>query len=138
MAAVALECRHGRERVCRALDELAGLDVAEVVGRQIGQQSEPHVGRRSAVRDHRYRMFLEVVRRQPMIFGADEGFEKCPRPARQFLQEDNLLVAEFCFAAYQRPADPPRDGRRRQPQEKHGCCDRQRARPGGQQPSCGR
>ena len=63
MAMMALQLAHRAQGVGSARDELAGADVTEVVGRQIGQQRHPDIGRRSPVRDHQYRVFLHVVGR---------------------------------------------------------------------------
>src|SRR6185312_4231533 len=117
VAPVALEALHRRERLGGALDQLARAEVAEVVRRQVREQREPHVGRRSAVRDDSGGMLLEIVRRQPVILRADEGLEEVPGLARGCAQEVRLLWREPRLAADKRQAHPPRDGRRGEPQE---------------------
>ncbi len=59
------------------VDELAARDISEVARGHVGEKREPHVGRRRPMRDGRDGMLLEIVRRQPMIVGADKGFEEC-------------------------------------------------------------
>ena len=63
MALKALQRIHAFQGVDRTSEQLANLDVAEITGRQIGQQGEAHVGRRGAVSEDGDRMFLEIVRR---------------------------------------------------------------------------
>ena len=61
----------------------AGRNVAEIVGGQVREQRQSHIGRRRAMRDDGDRMLLIVIRRQPMIVRADESLEECPGLARQ-------------------------------------------------------
>ncbi len=109
MPFVARQAVHRAHRVRRAPQELPGRDVPEIAGGQIGEQRQPHVRRRRAMRDARDRMFLPVVRRQPLVVGADEGLEERPGPARELAQEQRLLRRQSRLAAGERPADPPRD-----------------------------
>jgi hypothetical protein len=44
MPLVTLERRHGAERIRRSLDELPRGDEAEIVGRQVGEERQAHVG----------------------------------------------------------------------------------------------
>src|SRR5215210_8101414 len=78
------------ESQLKSFDELKCSDVAEVVRRDCRKQKQTDVGRRGAVRDDGLRVFLKIVRRQPLIFLADEGLEESPRAARD--QMRHLLV----------------------------------------------
>ena len=105
---------HRVECIRRALDELSGRNVAEVVRGQIREQRKPHVGRGRAMRNHGNRMLLIVIRWQPVIFRTDEGLEERPGLARNLLQKNDLVGRQPCFTAGERPADPPGDGGARQ------------------------
>ena len=85
MTLMTCQAGHGRERICGAFNEGPGRNIAKIVGGQIGKQCQPHVGWRGAVRNHIKRLLLIIVRRQPMIFWTDEGFEKRPGLSRIFL-----------------------------------------------------
>ena len=114
---VALHGVHRIECVRRALEELAGRDVAEVAGAEVGEQSEPHVRRRGAMREAHGGMFLVIVRRQPVVVGTDEGFEESPRASREHAQEESLLSCEPRDAAAQRAAHPPREAGCEEPKQ---------------------
>ena len=70
------------------------------------------------------RIFLEVVGRQVVVVGADEGLEEPPGPARDHAQERHVLGLEVVRPGHQRPAHPPGQHRREGPQEQ----DRRRER----------
>ncbi len=106
---VPLQPVHRAQGARRALDELPGGKVAEVVGRQIRQQGQPDVGRRRAMRDRGDAILLIVVGRQPVVFRADEALEEGPGATRKFAQEAHLLERQGRLAAGERTADPPRD-----------------------------
>ena len=116
---VAFEFFHGAHRIRRALSEFSGRDVAKVVGRKIGQQRHADVGRRSTVRDRANTVFLIVVGRQPIVFGANVSVEKRPDTTRQGTQEKQLFVAQAGLAAHQRATDPPSNDRRDKPQQQN-------------------
>ena len=122
---MALQRGHGGQRVARAFQQAASGDVAEIVRGQIGQQRQPHIGGRSPVRDDGAVIILKIIRRQPVIFGGHELFEKSPGPARVFSEKNELRGAQARLARRQRAADPPGDGRRTQPQQQDGRRDRQ-------------
>ena len=73
---------HCTQGVCRAQNQLAGRDVAEVVAGHVRQQRQPNVGRRGAVRDRVDAVFLNIVGGQPVIVRADKGLEEGPGPPR--------------------------------------------------------
>src|SRR5947208_2932785 len=79
---MALELRHRRQRVLRALEQLSAGDVAEVVRGEIGEQRQAYVRRRRPMGDDFGGMLLEVVGRQPVVLGTDEYLEEPPRLAR--------------------------------------------------------
>ena len=136
MPLVPFQGLHRVHRIRRAHDKLAGRDVAEVVGRQIREQRKSHVRRRRPMRDARDRVFLEVVRRKPLVVRPDEALEERPCPARELAHEDRLSHRQPCFAAGERPADPPCDTRREEPEEQYRCGSRQCERSGCSQQDC--
>ena len=69
------------EHQAATLHHATDLQVAEIVGRQVGQQRQPDVGRRGASRHHQRGMLLHVVGRKPVILRAYVSFEEGPRPA---------------------------------------------------------
>ena len=111
MALVTFERRHGGEGVGRALDQPSGREIAEIVGGQVRQQRQSHIGRRGAVRNGGSAIFLEVVRRQPMVGRADEVIEEGPGPPRQHAQEGQLSDREGGLATREGLAEPPGEGR---------------------------
>src|SRR5262249_23762181 len=89
-------------------------------------QVEADVGRRRAVRHHGPRVLLEVVRRQRVVLGTDEGFEEVPGPPRRLAQRAGIVVTQRLRAGVLlRQADPPPDQWREQPEADKG------KRPGG-------
>ena len=52
-------------------------------------------------------MFLIVIRRQPIVFRADEGLEERPGFAGNRVQKEGLVGRQTGFAASQRATDPP-------------------------------
>ena len=97
VALVSFQAFHGVECLRRAFDELSGRNVAEVVSGQIRQQRKAHVGRRRAMCDHGNGMLLIVIRRQPMIFRADEGLEERPGFPGKLPQKEGLIRRQPCF-----------------------------------------
>ena len=45
-----------------------------------------------ARRDGGMRIFLKIIRRQPVFLGDDKCFKKIPRPARKFVELENLFL----------------------------------------------
>ena len=119
MAAMPLQRLHRAQRIGRAGEKLPGRLIAEVVRRQIGEQRKPHVGRRRAMRDDDAAFLLHVVRRQPVVFRIDVGLEKSPRLAREPAQKLRLTERQILAARRKRPADPPRQRGRHQPQQQN-------------------
>ena len=71
--------------------------IAEIVCGQIREQRKSHVGRRRAMRDHGSGMLLIVIRRQPMIFRADEGLEERPGFPGKLPQKEGLIRCQPCL-----------------------------------------
>ena len=66
------------ERVLEPFDQVAQADVAQVVGGQGREQQQALVGRRGAMGNAAVGDLLEVVRREPVVFFADESLEEVP------------------------------------------------------------
>ena len=126
VALVPLKAPHRPEGVRGALEKLARGNVTKVIRSEIRQQRKPYVGGRGAVRDDGDRMLLVIVRRQPVVFLGDKGLEECPRPAREPLEENDLLRAQPGRPRLEWPAEPPGDGGSGEPQAQHRRSDGQR------------
>src|SRR5205807_1355795 len=94
VAAVTVQFPEGVERLLHAVGQGGQAQVAEVVGHQCRSQQQTHVRRRGAVGDFRSRLFLEIVRRQPIVVGADERLEEAPGLAGGAAQEPALVGPE--------------------------------------------
>ena len=116
LAAVALELVHRVERLLRALRQRRRGDVAEVPGREVGEQREADVRRRRARGHDGIRILLVVVGRQPVVRLAHEGVEEAPGPAGQRPQFAALRLAHVRQTAAARTADPPGAERRGEPE----------------------
>src|SRR5206468_9861233 len=82
VAAAALEGVQRLERGLETLDDVEGADPAEIASGHRRQQIQSDVRGRRAVRNHRARYLLEVVRRQCVVRRTDERREEAPRPPR--------------------------------------------------------
>ena len=67
----------------------------------------------------RHRLLLNVIRRQPIVFRADEGLEERPGFAGNRAEKESLVGGQVGFAARQRATDPPRNRGRGQPQQQN-------------------
>ena len=87
------------------------------------------------MRHHLVRSFLHVVRRQAVVGGAHEGVEVAPGLPRDAVQQQAVVRAQTMARRGDRPAQPPGDERRREPERQDGRGRRQRAgpRPGHQE-----
>ncbi len=77
-----------------SLDGVDRADPAEVARRDDRQQVQAKVGGRRAVRQHRPRLLLEVVRRQHVVRGRDERVEVAPRAAGDEAQRPGIDVRD--------------------------------------------
>ena len=91
--AVPLQLVHRGQRVIGALDQAAYRKIAEIAGRQIGQQRQSHVGGRCPRSDHRCGDFLKIVRWQPVLCGGHQRLEVVPRLARGTAQKGQLVLS---------------------------------------------
>ena len=110
------------------LQTLGGIErtqPSKIPGGQSGQQIEPHVGGRGAMRDDGLRGFLKIVRWQPVVASGDEGFEEAPGPSRDQAQFTCFGIRQrrLMFKA-PRPTDPGGDSWRCQPQQTCQQCHR--------------
>ncbi len=80
--------------VGEALEQLLGGDIAKVPRSYRCEHAEADVGRRGACCEDFARILLEIIRRQPVIFVVEEGFEKAPRLTGGFLKKLDLLIAQ--------------------------------------------
>ena len=110
-------------------DEVAGVDESEIARGKGGEQTHADIGGRRAMRDHRRRRVLKIVRRQAVIVSAVEGFEISPRLPGELSQPFAILVADGQLPACHRPAERMREQWRDHPQHQDRQRRRQRARP---------
>ncbi len=116
MTAKPAQTLHRIERRAAALQCFPAQDVAEVIGRKVGEQRHSDVGWRSALRGALDRVLLMIVRRQPILIGSDESIEEAPRPARECTQEQRFVAFELGDGLFRRPVQPLNEQRQRQPQ----------------------
>ncbi len=98
------------------------------MGRGCREQQQPHVGWRSSMCDDGDRVFLKIIRRQPVVFRANESLKKAPGAPNNHSRELIVLgVEEFSFRKL-RFADPIRDGGRNTPGGNESAYHRKRSR----------
>jgi len=129
MAAMAVQGFHGVDGIGRAFHQPPGRKVAEVVGGQVREQRQPHVGRGSAVSDGRRRVLLHVVGWQPVVFRTDEGLEEGPGLSRNSAEEAGLGRCQPGDAAWEGTTNPPGQGRACEPEGQDGRGQDQRSGP---------
>src|SRR3989442_3489549 len=101
-----------RKRELLPLDEFEQANVTKVVRGNSRQKKQTHVGGRRTMRDHRERILLKIVGRQPVIFRADEGFKKAPGATRDIPCQAQIVREQLRAALDQSLADKTRDERR--------------------------
>ena len=126
VATIPLQRLHRAQCVRRAQNELSGRKIPKVMRRQVGEQRQPHIGRRRATRDRDRRLLLHVVRWQPVVVRTHIHFEIRPRAACKLAQEMHLLERQLRAAPHERAAHPPGDCGRGRPKQQDGAGDRQR------------
>ena len=123
---------HRAHRGKCGLQPVGGLDQAdpaEVDRRDNRQQIQPKIGRRRAMRDHRRRIFLEIVRRQIVVGSRDKGLKEAPGAAGDQPQVLGILLVERRAERFRpRQADPARDQWGDQPQQQQRCGHQQMRR----------
>ena len=77
-----LEAVHRSERGFEPFDCSHGAEPAEIVRGDGGEEIQPEVGGRRAVGHDRCWLFLEIVGRKGVVFGADKGLKESPGSAR--------------------------------------------------------
>jgi hypothetical protein len=82
MPAEPRELAHGRQRRLEAFDGPARAQPSEITGADGGEKIKPQIGGRGAV-SQGGGIFLEIVRRQHVVFRRHEPFEKTPRATRR-------------------------------------------------------
>ncbi len=110
MPLVALHRAHRVQRVRRAHEELAGRNVAEVVGGEVRQQREAHVGGRGPVRDGRRPDApgsCPAAANGPAVRRRSRRTPRSGAPAAR--RKSNLVRRRAVRRAGERPADPPGD-----------------------------
>ncbi|MNS38645.1 hypothetical protein D3C72_709020 [compost metagenome] len=131
VAQVAFQLPHGGQRGLRAVKQPAGLQIAEIVGGQVGQQGQPQVGGRGAMRGGGRGQVLDVVGNQPVVLGAAMAIKEGPGLARQQAQELFLRGREPNLGGCRGSAHVPGDQRHQRPQRQY----RQGGRQGGWVPA---
>ena len=83
------------KRQHRAFQHFTLREITKIPRGDIGQQRQPDVGRRGAVRDHRLWDFLEVIRRQPVFCFIHENFKEGPGLTGSLTQVNLLLCVQI-------------------------------------------
>ena len=110
MPVVALEFAHRRKRLRRAVNQLLGGYVSEVVRSKIGQQRQTDVGGGCAMGDRRCGVLLVVVRWKEVVRWTHEGLEETPRTACDLPEEHLIFGPQLWLARLGWSAQPPRHG----------------------------
>ena len=76
-----LQAAHGRQRGFQPLNGLHGAQPPEITRGNRGEKIQPHIGRRRAVGDDGFRLFLKIIGRKRVIRGTNKRLEEAPRPA---------------------------------------------------------
>ena len=118
MAAMALHLLDRRHRRVDAAGRIGEADPAEIARRNDRQQIDADIGRRGSRRHDRVRRFLEIVRRQHVVLGRDEGLEIGPGAARDRAQHRRVGGRDVQpVLGLGRAADQPGEGRRAGPEQ---------------------
>ena len=89
----------------QAIDRLAVTDPAEIAGTDHGEEIQTDVGRRGPMRDPRFRILLEVVRRQVQLVSGHERLEETPGAAGHQPQLSQVPLVGEQFDRFQARAD---------------------------------
>ena len=120
MATVAFELLQGVQAAADAGGQVAGADITQIRRGEGGQKQHADIGRRGAVGDLAVGLFLVVVRRQPVVVGANEGFEEQPGTSRQLAEEGALGLIQLDHGRPARLGDAQGDFRGQQPEQQQG------------------
>ena len=95
VAAIALEPPHSIEGIVQPSEKLGQVEISEIIGTEVGQNSQPDIGRRRTAGKNSNRLFLVIVRRQPVIIGAHEMLEEVPGAPREQAQVSLVALPEL-------------------------------------------
>ena len=119
MAAIGLQLLDRGDGGFQPLGGIGEPDPAEIARRQDRQQIDADIGRRCAGGHHRSRDFLEIVRRQHVVLGRDEGLEIEPGPPPVGAQPGLVrLRDDQPVLGLRRAADQPCESRRADPEQR--------------------
>ncbi len=107
MAAVALQFFQRGEGVAEAIDQVAAVDVAEVVGGEDAQEAHADVGGAGALGDARGGDFLEIVGGKPVLRRGHELVVEGPGAAGEPAKERGLIGGDVWGAILWRDAQRP-------------------------------
>ena len=129
VATEVLEPGHRSQRGLESLHGVHEAKPAEITSGHGGQQIQPEIRGRRAVRDDQAGIFLDVVGRQAAVFGTHERREELPRSSRDHPERSGVLGRQRRGLFRQpRKADPSSHRGRRRPEQKK----RQGKRPGAE------
>ena len=132
MAAIGLQLLDRGDGGFQPLGGVGKPDPAEIARRQYRQQIDADIGRRCARGDHRGRKLLEIVRRQHVVLGRDEGLEIEPGPPPVGAQPGLVrLRHDQPVLGLRRAADQPCESRRADPEQRKDERDAGTGRAGG-------
>ena len=115
MSAVALEAFHCSERRLQPIHGIMRSQPAKVARRDNGQKIEPHICRRCPMGNHRFGIFLEIVRRKRVILRGDERFKETPSSTCGQTQRSRIGIRDGIRDG-SRLAGPQRNGGRKKPE----------------------
>src|SRR5258708_3492513 len=76
------QLRQTRESQFLPFDKFQRSDVAQVICRDGSERQQAYICRRSSMGNDWGRVFLKIIRGQPVVFGANESFKETPGAAR--------------------------------------------------------
>src|SRR5207237_8678967 len=114
MSAKLLQLFHAREGEFDSFEQLNQAHITKVVSGERRQQQQADVRRRRSMRDNE-RVFLKIIRRQPMIFVAYKRLEEAPRPPRNDATRAHVFGRKLNRAFDTATAGPKSNQRRKRP-----------------------
>ncbi len=101
------QARQRLQRVLDALEQLGQREIAQVMGRQGGEQVQPDIGGRGPMGHFPFGSFLEIVRRQEVVLRGDELFKEAPGLACRQAECLPLLLVQLLHLDLPRQTHPP-------------------------------
>src|SRR5580658_9599013 len=116
MAFETFEDIHRPEGLPATVQEPASGKIAEIMCGQVGEQGQPHIGRRGPVRNDAAFKLLKVVGWQSVVCGGYKLREECPGLSCGFMEKGQLLFCQIGPVICNGFAQTPDEGWGKEPQ----------------------